>query len=168
MGRLDATGVSTDERDDAVAWVRGRFTDPGTNVMDERVLARATSDPDFAIQLREMMEAPCMGPLYRFDVGPPGEMARANPLSLERLNARLSLIGAHAIPFEGETSHGPMRIWTVRAPYSHMRVVRGIAGWPLCAERVAGYRVTSDESDAVKGGHAVHRQVQDGSVGHGP
>lgn len=136
------------ERDDVVVWLRGRFTDPDANVLDARVLARAASDPDFALLLKEWMEAPCMGPMYWFDIGAPGERARAKPLTLEQLNARLNLIGGYAVPFQGQPPPATMRVrrrlgegaehtcpqsqpllatmrlWTVYVPHSHMRAAR--------------------------------------------
>jgi hypothetical protein len=97
------------EQGDAETWVRERFTDPGTNIIDARVLDRVASDPDFARQLTELMVAPQGGPLYRFDVGPASEAARATPLSLDQLNARLNLVGARAIPFQGTSPFGTER-----------------------------------------------------------
>jgi hypothetical protein len=63
------------------------------------------------------------GPLYRFDVGKPSEAARATPLSLDQLNARLGLVGARAVPFEGAPPFGTERLWTVYVAESHVDAV---------------------------------------------
>jgi hypothetical protein len=116
-------GRDVSEQGDAEAWVRERFTDPGTNIVDARVLGRVARDLDFARQLRELMVAPQDGPLYRFDVGRPSEAARATPLSLDQLNARLGLVGARAVPFQGTPPFGTERLWTVYVAESHVDAV---------------------------------------------
>jgi hypothetical protein len=116
------------ERGDAEAWVRERFTDPDTNIIDERVVGQAESYPDFARQLRDLMVAPQAGPLWRFDIGKPSEAARAMPLSLDQLNARLALVGARAVPFQGTIPFGTERSWTVYVAESHENFVHILLG----------------------------------------
>ncbi len=115
-----------DDPDDAVAWVRRRFNDP-THYFDAHVLEHIARDPGFAEVIREMITRPAAGLRYRVDIGPSSDPELATAQALERLNARLCLVGAQAVPYEGYEGDQYTRrgcLWTVRVPQSHEEFVR--------------------------------------------
>lgn len=112
-----------DAQDDAVQWVRERFNDP-TYYLDAEVLAHIERNPGFAEVLREMITRPPAGLRYRVDISPPQDPDLATEKALERLNARLRLIGVHAVSYEGEQGAKQRCLWTVRVPQSHVEYVQ--------------------------------------------
>lgn len=111
-----------DAQDEAVGWVRDRFDDP-SYYLDTQVRAHVAHDPAFAVTLKEMITRPPRGLRYRVDVTPPREPEMATPEALEQLNAHLGLVGARAVPFDGDHNAGYERLWTVRVPQSHVDYV---------------------------------------------
>lgn len=112
-----------DAQDDAVLWVRERFNDP-THDLDARIRDHIERDPGFAAVIKEMITRPPAGLRYRMEISRPDDPELATAQALERLNARLRLIGVHAVPDEGEQRTRWGRLWTVRVPQSHEEYVR--------------------------------------------
>ncbi len=111
-----------DDQDDAVRWVRERFNDP-THDLDARVLNRIARDPGFADVVKEMITRPPAGLRYRVDIARPDDPELATAQALERLNARLRLIGVQAGPYEGEQHASRGYLWMVRMPQNHREYV---------------------------------------------
>ena len=110
-------GMMMDAQDDAVLWVRKRFNDP-THDLDVRIRDHIERDPGFAAVIKEMITRPPAGLRYRMEISRPDEPELATAQALERLNARLRLIGAQAIPAEGARRGC---LWTVCVPQSHLK-----------------------------------------------
>jgi hypothetical protein len=115
-----------DENDDALAWVLARFNEPETNAVDARLVGGIAGDQQLAAAVKDDMTRPPEGRPWKIHIGSPRDPALATPDALAQLDARLALVGARAVPFEGEWPHGPASarpLWTVRVPESHARFV---------------------------------------------